>query len=202
MGEFTVSDQVLTFEQVSEDDAERSFVLEVEYGREYVDRTSTDRIPLDVSRRRAVTRDLVRESLAEWFDGESDARIRSYEVREEVECRRGALQRIEGGDRTPEVPPDKPAPGVDPRSLTPGDRVAYYVGGPGHDIYGYLSEGIVEEVPPWSRSPHHHGETITDAVRLDVGGRVKETPLAWIVGSTDDPEVAEAIDRPRDSLGD
>lgn len=200
MGELPVADQVLTFEQVSADDAERSFVLEVEYGHEYVDRTSTERIPLDVSRRRAVTRDLVREVLADWVSEQSDATIRSYDVVEEVECRCGDLVRVEGRDPTPEVPSDKPAPGVDPRSLTPGDRVAYYVGGPGDDIYGHLSEGVVEDVPPWNRSPHRHGETVTDAVRLDVGGRIKETPLAWIVGPTDDPEVAEAIDRPRDSL--
>lgn len=200
MGEFTVSDQVVTFEQVSAEDAERSFVLVVEYGHEYVDRTSTERIPLEVSRRRAVTRDLVRETLAEWAEA-SGATIRSYEVLEEVECRRGDLVRVEGEASTPDLPPDKPVPGVDPRSLTPGDRVAYYVGGPGDDVYGHLSEGIVEDVPPWNRSPQRPDETVTDAVRLDVGGRVKEIPLGWIVGPSDDAEVAEAIDRPRDSIG-
>lgn len=201
MGELTVSDHTLTFEQISEDSADRSYVLTVEYGRRYVDATSTDRVPLSVSDREAVTRDVVEDALEEWFEAESDVTIRSYEVLETIECRRGELEDVERDVSTSNVPEGKPVPGVDARTLTQGDRVAYYVGGPGHDIYGYISEGIVEDVPPWSRSPHRHSETVTDAARLDVGGRTKEIPLAWIVGPVDSEEIADAVDRPRDSLG-
>lgn len=203
MAELTVRDQTLTYEQIAEESADRSYVVEIEYGRRYVEGTSTDRIRLSPSRRSEVTREVLAERLAEWCEDDPEVTIESYQVIEEVECRSGELVEVDRDSPGAEaLPDDKPDPGVAASELSVGDRVAYYVGGPGHGIYGYVSEGIVEAVPPWDRSPHRHSETVTDAVELDVGDRTKEIPLAWIVGTVDSREVADAIDKPREALRD
>lgn len=201
MGELTVDDQTLTYEQIAESAADRSVAIEIEYSRRYVDGSERERIELDADRRGDVTKDLIEATLADWHEERGNVVVETYEVLEEVECRRGELVEVDHGrSRSTEVPEDKPEPGVDARVLEEGQVVAYYVGGPGHDIYGYVSEGVVEALPPWSRSPGDNGDAVTDAVRMDVGGRSKEIPLAWIVGPVDSEEVADAVDRPREAL--
>lgn len=198
MGELSIDGQRISYEPIAVADADRRYALEIEYG--WPDGTTTDhhREELSVSRRGDVTRELVENALSEWFDGVGNVIVRRYELVEEVECRRGELLDVER--ESPSLPEDKPLPGVDPETVTVGDRIAYYVDGPGSEVYGHLSEAVVEEVPPRSRS-EGAGERASRAVLADVGPRTIEIPLAWIAGPVDDPEVAAAIDRPRPELG-
>ncbi|MCU4800921.1 hypothetical protein OB920_11125 [Halobacteria archaeon HArc-gm2] len=196
MGTLTVDDQTLSFEQIARGEADQRFVLVVEYrGAAGLESATVD---LDVTSRRDATKGVIEDALTAWYEGQSEVTVESFEVVERIECRRGdALDRGEDPADEPEVEPiDGPEPGVDADALAEGDRVAYYVEGPHSAVYGYIAEGVVEKVPPWHRGVPGQGELIADRAVLDVGDRTREVPLEWIIGSTADSTVADAVDRP------
>lgn len=201
MGTLTIDNQTVSYETIAESAADRSYVIEIEYSRRFADETERTAIDLPAVGRDEVTRDAVEEHLADWYAGQGGITIEGYEVIERVECRRGELQTVER-DRPTSGPADKPDPGVAADDLAEGELIAYYVGGPDHEIYGHISEGLVVALPPWSRDPPESNPTVTDAVLVDTGDRHKEIPLAWIVGSVADSEIGEAVDRPRPELRD
>ncbi|WP_254545455.1 hypothetical protein [Halomarina pelagica] len=198
MGEIEVGDQRLSFEQVAEADARQWYVLAVTY-RTDGEETHVGETTIDAASRQEVTRDAVEEALDGWRNDHPRAKIARYEVYARVECRRGKHV----ADLSPEAEGrewsiDGPEPGVDAAELRPGDRVAYYAGGPRSSIYGYITEGIVVDVPSNERRPTS-GE-FGERAKLDLGTQRKPIPLAWIIGPVDDPEIAMAIDRKRENL--
>ena len=194
MGTLTVGDQTLSFEQIARAEADHELVLVVEYrGAAGLESATVD---LDVTSRRDATKDGIADALAAWSESQSGVTIESFEVVERIECRRG--DSLDCGEDPVEdgvEPIDGPEPGIDADALTEGDRVAYYVEGPHSAVYGYIAEGVVEKVPPWHRGVPGQGELIADRAVLDVGDRTREVPLEWIVGSTGDSAVADAVDR-------
>lgn len=194
MGTLSVGDQRLSFEQIAQEAADREYLLVIEYQRARGMESETVELALDVAGRQETTKDTVQDALRKWSQRSPGTTIQSFEVVEQVECRRG--ERIpENGKPGPEAI-DGPVPGVDAGELSPGDRVAYYVDGPHSSVYGYVAEGVVEKVPPWKRGGPSATELVRDRAVLEVGDRTREIPLAWIIGSTDDEDVADAVDRP------
>lgn len=223
MGMLSVGSQELSFEQIAKTAASREFRLVVEYDRPEGEGSGTTEIDLDVARRQEATKEAISSALRDWYDGSPATTIRSFEVVERIDCRRGESVGTTGDSRSDrtggaetqseaaltgdtadggatEVESeigsiDGPAPGVDADALSEGDVVAYYVEGPHSSVYGYVAEGIVETVPPWTRGVPGKGEVIQDKAVVDVGDRTREIPLAWIIGTTADDAVADAVDR-------
>ena len=205
MGEFAIGDQTLSYEQIAQSDAQHRYLLEISFRPSPSKQRETERKQLEIERRQEATQDRIETALHEWFTDRSDSVvIESYEVLEQIDCRRGGLVETDAERGVSDAPISSSTkstePGVDSSDISEGDRVAYYVQGPDSSVYGYISEGIVEEVPPWEEGSQSRSHTITDEALLDLGDRTKKIPLEWIIGSTDDPAVDAAIDRRRDAF--
>lgn len=203
MGEFSVGDLDLFCERVSREDAETAFVVRIDYERGST--ASVDRVELDVDSRMGVTEDVVAEAIREWRSETKREFVRSFEVYERIECRHGRSaeetreQRASGssergtngnGTRGQEAPElDEPV------DFSAGDRVAYYVQGPGSSVYGHVAEGRVENAPPWTKGAPGRERWFVESAVLERGGDTKEIPLEWIIGTTDDEVVAAQVDR-------
>jgi len=205
MGEFAIGDQTLSYEQIAQSDAQHRYLLEITFRPSPSKQRETERKQLDTERRQGATRDRIETALREWFTDRSDSVvIESYEVLEQIGCRRGALVETDAergeSDASSSSSTKNTEPGVDASVISEGDRVAYYVQGPDSSVYGYISEGIIERVPPWEEGPPSRSHTVTEEVLLDLGDRTKKIPLEWIIGSTDDPDIDAVIDRRRDAF--
>lgn len=205
MGEFAIDDQTLSYEQIAQSDAQHRYLLEISFRRAPSKQRETARQLLDIERRQDATQDRIETALREWFTDRSDSVvIESYEVLEQIDCRRGAVVETDaerGESNALSSPSSKNTErGVDASEISEDDRVAYYVQGPDSSVYGYISEGIVQKVPPWEEGSQSRSQTVTEDALLDLGDRTKKIPLEWIIGSTDDPDVDAAIGRRRDAL--
>lgn len=207
MGGISVGEQDLICEQVARDDAETRFVLRIEYERG--SSAGVDRVGLDVDSRMGVTEAVVTEAIREWRSDSGRKFVRSFEVYERIDCRRGGpteetreqWQIGEAGTPNESRTSSRNAkPELDePVGFSAGDRVAYYVQGPDSTVYGYVAEARVEKAPPWTKGAPGREEWFVDSAILERSGDTKEIPLEWIIGTTDDDEIAAMVDRPYDA---
>jgi len=197
MSEFEADGERFSYNIIAAADAESEFVLEIEYSGGEEDEPATTTVSLGVSERGDATKEVVVGRLKEWSGNNPGLEVESFEVTERQVCRSGKhLGSVEQKEEV-EIEVEELEPGVVPADVSTGDRVAYYVQGPGSTVYGYLTEGVVEAVSPNREHPKVESPGL---VELDVGEQTKEVPLAWVVGDATKPAVQDAIDRPRPSL--
>lgn len=203
MGGFSIGEQDLYCEQVSRDDAETSFVVLIEYERG--SSAGVDRVELDVDSRMEVTEDVVAETIREWHSDSGREFVRSFEVYERIECRHGGPTEEtrerwlidspgtaeDDGDGSSQEAGELESP----VGFSAGDRVAYYVQGPESAVYGHVAEARVEKAPPWMKGSPGRANRIVDGAVLERGGDTKDIPVEWIIGRTDDEDVAAQVDR-------
>lgn len=203
MSVFSVGEQELFCEQTSRADAETRFVLRIEYERGST--AGVDRIELDADSRMAVTEEVVVDAIQKWDSESVREFVRSFDVYERTECRSGGPTE-ESRERwmigSPGTDEDDGTSGGEveaienPVGFSAGDRVAYYVQGPESSVYGYVAEARVEKAPPWMKGSPGRADRIVNQAVLERGDDTKEIPLEWIIGTTDDDDVAAQVDRP------
>lgn len=206
MGGFSIGELDLNCEQVSRENAAETYVLRIEYERG--SDANVDRIELDVDSRIEVTEDVVADAMREWRSASGGEFVRSFAVYERIDCRRGGPtdetreRWMTGGAEATDVDDDpsteQAAQLVESVGFSPGDHVAYHVQGPESSVYGHVAEGRVEKAPPWTKGAPGREERIVDSAVLERGGDTKAIPLEWIVGTTDDDEIAAQVDRAYD----
>jgi len=195
MSEFEIAGERFSYNIISKGDADLEYLLQIEYSGPSAESTAT--ISLGVSGRGDATKKVILKRLREWSENNPEMEIQSFEVAERQVCREGTHLGTVAETDVAAADSDIPGPGVSPSSVSVGDRVAYYVQGPGSTIYGYISEGIVDGVHPEEDYPK---VATSGCVELDTGEQSKMIPLAWVVGDATEPAIEDAIDRPRPSL--
>lgn len=165
----------LSYEIRAENDAARRYELTLLY-RDKNDEEALDRLALDVSSRRDVTKGLVETKLADWTADHPHARISEYAVLEIEAPRWGrAEETMEGSDV------EALAAARHPRRLLAedddwdelqfdlGDTVEYSLGGQDSRIYGTETGEIV--------GTSGSGRTYW----VEVDGEEKRIPEAWMI---------------------